>query len=120
MHSFFAEAQISDSAIKAKSVLVQKKMDSSILKAQSSISVLPNKWLAKLKSKYNGINKSMEKENAKMLKRMNKQEVAIQKKLATKDSTAAKAEYANFQKKYARIKRLMADTSFGKSKISTP
>ena len=109
-------AQVSEKDITTKTNQIQHGADSSFLKAQATINALPNKWLAKLKNKYSGINKNMEKDNAKMLKSMNKQELSIHKKLATKDSVAAKAEYENFQKKYARIKRLMADTGFGKTK----
>ena len=120
MYGVKSIAQVAGNDIILHANHAQSGVDSSINKAQANLSSLPNKWLAKLKGKYSGVNKNMAKENARMLKRMNKQELTLQKKLATKDSVAAKAEYASFQKKYARIKRLMADTSLGKTKnIST-
>jgi len=112
-------AQVAGNDIILRSGHVQSGVDSSLNKAQANLSALPDKWLSKLKSKYSGVNKNMAKENAKMLNRMNKQELTIHKKLATKDSVAAKSEYATFQKKYARIKRLMADTSLGKTRNSS-
>ena len=77
--------------------------DSGIKKATSIVDRLSTKMLLGVEKKYHKLEDKVTSYSERSLKRLKKQEKKLQRKLAQKDSLAAKQVFANTNEKYSRL-----------------
>jgi len=78
--------------------------DTSVVGQSISIDRLNQKALKKLDEKYGSMEKAVDRQSMKLLNRMEKQEMRLQKKLQLKDSLAAKELFAGTRARYEALK----------------
>lgn len=78
--------------------------DTLAIRQPVSINQLSDRSLARLDTKYGQLEKTVDKQSIKLLNRMEKQEMRLQKKLQLKDSLAAKQLFADSRTRYEALK----------------
>src|SRR5258708_5120616 len=78
--------------------------DTSLMHQSIPIDKLSDRAISKLDKKYGNLEGAVDKQSIKMLNRMEKQELRLQKKLMLKDSVAAKQLFADAGSRYEALK----------------
>jgi hypothetical protein len=96
--------------------LLHAQGDSSLQQAGRSLNSLSTSSLYALEKKYSGLEKILQKQSDLLLKRMQRKEAKLQKKLKGKDSLAAKQMLAQSQQKYKELEAKLNNKSLSAAK----